>query len=84
MKVSEINFNKLSESTNKTIEMRKCYMKLKKKNYSRLNRANFLSIQIVANGKKAAINEKTKSSSSQTKIFRAGKRNSRYKVKNNP
>lgn len=53
-------------------------------NYSLSKRASFLSIQMVAKGKKAAINAKTLSSSSQVKIFLMAGKNKRYNVKNNP
>lgn len=52
--------------------------------YSRSKRASFLSIQIVAKGKKAAIKAKTLSSSSQANIFLTAGRNRRYRVKNKP
>ena len=45
--------------------------------YSLSKRASFLSIQIVAKGKKAAIKEKTLSSSSQTNIFLMAGKNKR-------
>ncbi len=45
--------------------------------YSLSKRASFLSAQIVAKGKNAAISAKTKSSSSQRKIFFAGSKSKR-------
>ncbi len=57
---------------------------LKIKIYSLSKRASFLSIQMVAKGKNAASNAKTVSSSSHSKIFRAGINSSKYNVKNKP
>lgn len=60
---------------------KKCWVEI----YSpRLNRASFLSTQMVAKGKNAAPKANTKSSSSHRKIFFAGKTSSRYSVKKSP